>query len=642
MSPKTKANIKNARRFQLALRLCELVGALGLLFCVISINKTAGAVTWIIRVGPGVALLHTVYGVYHLSRNANSRPPTSTASYMLFAILIDAGLLPFLAYSALISHGDYTSNAYGWNTLFNVDEISYKIIFSFFLLCVTEGGLLIISLLFGVYLATVFRKIAKLPPDMNPLESNLTARPHHKRNKSELNSEKPYAGKLETRLSDMSDPSVSSNRRVPFVHTRTDSADSITLYGNNSARNSKAALVYQENEYRKSQSTLVETVSRPASAINPAATSRPPGGGLESQEPRSSLTPNDKKQKKSSWLSYMKSADYEGACRAVSGYSAVMLNEQVPHPDPVSPMHLSYRSTPEASDTEREQSRLPPPRPPSFLEEKLSDSSPQPTQQQSKKRSREPLGMNPPTPRLSQFAQEQREAVAYQSSPESPQRGGPLQTIDTNTPAAMRRASSFVGSGGKSRFYGDLRRSISSVSRQGQESNEKGNLMVHDNSKSAEDDAPVSPLDSDDDDGDDAEDHLQRTGSGSGHSHIEIYMGEGAEDDLYAGQGNDDDNPSTDRPTTSQLEAYQASQRRFHTQWSMLGQRQTSNSTGYDLRGGYAGLGPEFGKGMAARRREVSGKVAEEGRVVTAADDVSASTKTKTGRAAGWARFKGL
>ena len=64
------------------------------------------------------------------------------------------------------------------------------------------------------------------------------------------------------------------------------------------------------------------------------------------------------------------------------------------------------------------------------------------------------------------------------------------------------------------------------------------------------------------------------------------------------------------------------------SQWN--GVRQTSNSTGHDLGSGYAGLGSDFGQGMG-RRRDVSGKMAEEGR----------ASPPKNG-AAGWARFKGL
>ena len=277
MHPRTKNKVKSLRRIQLVLRLLELVGALGLLFCAISINKTTGAVSWIIRVGPAVALLHTLYAVYHFGRDVNGRPAASTASYMLFAAMVDFGLIPFLVISALISHSDYTTNAYRWNTLFNIDAISYKIIHAFYLINITEGALLVISLILSVILASYFHRIAKLPPDMSPLEPHLTARPNHKRNKSDLNSTSKTPGKTSpSRISDTADSNVAGTRRVPFLHTRTDSADSVTLYGNASARNSKTTLIQrEENDYRRSKQSLVEGVSRPASAINPSPGSRP-------------------------------------------------------------------------------------------------------------------------------------------------------------------------------------------------------------------------------------------------------------------------------------------------------------------------------------------------------------------------------
>ena len=50
MSPKTKAKVKWTRYVLLFLRICELVAALGILFCVICIKKTDASTGWIIRV----------------------------------------------------------------------------------------------------------------------------------------------------------------------------------------------------------------------------------------------------------------------------------------------------------------------------------------------------------------------------------------------------------------------------------------------------------------------------------------------------------------------------------------------------------------------------------------------------------------
>lgn len=49
MSPRTKKKVKYARYVQLLLRTCALLGALGMLVCVICIKGTQDTVGWIIR-----------------------------------------------------------------------------------------------------------------------------------------------------------------------------------------------------------------------------------------------------------------------------------------------------------------------------------------------------------------------------------------------------------------------------------------------------------------------------------------------------------------------------------------------------------------------------------------------------------------
>lgn len=50
MSRHTKARVTHTRRFQLLLRVLSVLGAIGILFCVICINHTDVALGWIIRV----------------------------------------------------------------------------------------------------------------------------------------------------------------------------------------------------------------------------------------------------------------------------------------------------------------------------------------------------------------------------------------------------------------------------------------------------------------------------------------------------------------------------------------------------------------------------------------------------------------
>ena len=166
---------------------------------------------------------------------------------MLFAAMIDAGLIPFLVFTALISHTQSIEpvNAPGhWSTLFNGNEATTSIIFATFIISVAAGTFHLVSLAVSIYLGVIFRKISRLPPDMNPLEDNLTSR--HKRNKSSLlddhETQKPSSvDKIQESTAE--DPLMASPT-VPFMHTRNDSYSNITSvsHPNASARASRTNL----------------------------------------------------------------------------------------------------------------------------------------------------------------------------------------------------------------------------------------------------------------------------------------------------------------------------------------------------------------------------------------------------------------
>jgi hypothetical protein len=100
-----------------------------------------------------------------------------------------------------------------------------------------SGGAHLLSLTISLWLALMFRRIHKMPPDMNPLESNLTARASHKRNKSSVATTSTYADSIEKRYSTVT---LEGHRRsgqpyedlsrpptVPFMHTRQGSETSL-------------------------------------------------------------------------------------------------------------------------------------------------------------------------------------------------------------------------------------------------------------------------------------------------------------------------------------------------------------------------------------------------------------------------------
>ena len=151
---------------------------------------------------------------------------------MLFAAIMDAGLIPFYVFTSMVSRTEYQApgDTQGrWTTLFGTDAATYRVVYSTFLLSVVNGGLHLISLILSIYLGVIFRKISSLPPDMNPLEDNLTSR--HKRNKSSLLDNRNSQASIATTPSNtekVDEPLISPVRNVPFMHTRNDSHSNIS------------------------------------------------------------------------------------------------------------------------------------------------------------------------------------------------------------------------------------------------------------------------------------------------------------------------------------------------------------------------------------------------------------------------------
>jgi hypothetical protein len=181
-------------------------------------------------------MIHTVYAVYHLSRKPSGRTPASSASYMLFAAAFDVSIIPFYAFSALITWSQYKLGALdtSWATLLVTGQSVITILIKTAFLCATiSAGLHFISFGLSIWLAVIFRKITRLPPDMNPLEENLTSR--HKRNKSSISvsmaSEKRLSEPLESkRNSGAPYEDLSRPPTIPFLHTRSNSTDSLSTY----------------------------------------------------------------------------------------------------------------------------------------------------------------------------------------------------------------------------------------------------------------------------------------------------------------------------------------------------------------------------------------------------------------------------
>jgi hypothetical protein len=156
---------------------------------------------------------------------------------MLFAAFFDVSIIPFYAYSALMGY-NHQEKPGSWSVIVS-DQTKFTLEFSkvVFLLGTIGGGFHLVSLIIGLYLAVTFRKITNLPPDMNPLEDNLTSR--HKRNKSSISTTTTATSMAEKRLSTPLESKGSSGAAyedlsrpptIPFFHTRTTSNDSLASY----------------------------------------------------------------------------------------------------------------------------------------------------------------------------------------------------------------------------------------------------------------------------------------------------------------------------------------------------------------------------------------------------------------------------
>ncbi|KAK2612878.1 hypothetical protein QQS21_001158 [Conoideocrella luteorostrata] len=225
----TKRWIQWLRGVQLFIRSLEFNGELGILVLLVLITNIDDATGWIMRILSGVAMIHCLYAVYHLSRKASGRTPGSSAAYHVFAAIFDLAVMSLYAFGAVSTH----NGASEWTTRVNDQNLMRYFVPALYYMTIATGGLHLISLSISLWLGMKFRKISLMPPDMNPLEDHLTARPLHKRNKSSIATgsssfdEKQYSGhsgsqgRFGSALGNDSHPPI-----VPFLQTRTGSSHS--------------------------------------------------------------------------------------------------------------------------------------------------------------------------------------------------------------------------------------------------------------------------------------------------------------------------------------------------------------------------------------------------------------------------------
>ncbi len=207
---------------------------------------------------PAADILITMYGIYHLIRPAKARTPGSSASYHIFALLMDVGLIPFFLFIAIFANANYALKADSkqrWKSFFDAPGATSTLILVSFIGSAAIAGLHLLSIVFDLWLVVLFRKISKLPPDMNPLEDNLTGRSSRTSKHKYKDSDATLTGSMtEKKSTYLSGSTISADqysrlstaikneedsRAVPFYHSRTGSEATFSPHNPNTARHSR-------------------------------------------------------------------------------------------------------------------------------------------------------------------------------------------------------------------------------------------------------------------------------------------------------------------------------------------------------------------------------------------------------------------
>ncbi|KAF6825185.1 hypothetical protein CMUS01_09915 [Colletotrichum musicola] len=294
LGPRTKSWIKGMRVAQLALRVLQLVAAAGLLAVLVLFDNIEPLAAWVMRITPGVVMLHCLYAVFHLSRPAGGRSPASSTAYQLFAGISDLGVMPLYAYGALTTSNSSSAWTARWVHQRLLDYFVPAVLYTF----IGAASLHLVSLGISTWLGLMFRRITKMPPDMNPLEDHLTTRAKHKRNKSSVStnvsgeSEKRLSTPLEDRCrSGAPYEDVSRPPSIPFQRTRAGSDLSNSIHDSHADLSSRQHHITLGNSPRYSITTDEhKRFSAPGSAHRGSYT-EVPLCETSAQLPASSMTP---------------------------------------------------------------------------------------------------------------------------------------------------------------------------------------------------------------------------------------------------------------------------------------------------------------------------------------------------------------
>lgn len=134
----TKVALKRVRVTAGLLRVPELFCS-GAILCGMLFMKHVDSTTgWICRIVPGIAILHILYNLYHVSGSYRMRAPKSAVTYHLLSCTVDAVLVGFYAYAAIVSWQQHSTPKTTWTTVYG-DGITSWLVLTLFIVACTSG-----------------------------------------------------------------------------------------------------------------------------------------------------------------------------------------------------------------------------------------------------------------------------------------------------------------------------------------------------------------------------------------------------------------------------------------------------------------------------------------------------------------------
>lgn len=173
---------------------------------------------------------------------------------------MDTGLVPFYVFTALLAKHQWldvsAEDRDRWLSYFDATGANDQVFQSTFLVASILGAFHVLSFGFDLWLCMMFRQIARLPPDMNPLEDNLTSRrkTKHQYKSSETSFMTDKKCNQIPRGLDMSEDQASS--RVSFLHSRANQDAGYSAHTPRTAEMTRMSLVEPARPTGRLSSTL--------------------------------------------------------------------------------------------------------------------------------------------------------------------------------------------------------------------------------------------------------------------------------------------------------------------------------------------------------------------------------------------------